>query len=380
MLVDIEAGGTVGSGNFSARAVAGLAVAAFSVAFAPAGVASPKIPSTMRAIRADTSGAVQMMTLQTVDVPSPKEGQVLIKVHAASINPADWQQGQNRGARPGGAPGAAPASPGAPAARAGGPMAARLPGNDAAGVVVAIGPGVTAYKVGDKVLAALQPVGGGAYAEYALASIENMGLKPKKFTFEQAAGLPTAGFTGLRMVIIADVHKGDRVLVIGAAGGVGSAAVQSLKARGAYVITSASYRHNAYLKKLGADQIIAYDQQNVADLVKNVDAVISTVGSENTAAVSYVKPGGRVITIAGQPDLPACSAAGVTCVAGGPGQGPANGELIRELVRMADDGRFSVSPERSFPLAEVQAAYEYARTGNREGKIVIDVTPQARQR
>lgn len=336
--------------------------------------AAEKIPSTMRAIRADTSGPAPVMTLQTVAVPNPRGGQVLIRVHAASINPADWQQGQNRGARPGGPAGAAPA------ARAGGPMAVRLPGNDAAGVVVALGPGVTEYKVGDKVLAALQPAGGGAYAEYALAPLENMALKPKRFTFEQAAGLPTAGFTGLRMVIIADVHKGDRVLVIGAAGGVGSAAVQALKARGVYVITSASSRHDAYLKKLGADQIIAYDRQNVADLVKNVDAVLSMVGSENTAAVGYVKPGGRVITIAGQPDLPACSAAGVICVAGGPGQGPANGELIRELVRMADDGRFQVTPERAFPLAEVQAAYEYARTGNREGKVVIDVTRQAAER
>lgn len=254
---------------------------------------------------------------------------------------------------------------------------ARNPGNDAAGVVVAVGQGVTEYKVGDKVVCSLQQIGGGAYAQYALCLVKNMSLKPRNFTFEEAAGIPTAGFTGLRMVKFAKLAKGERVLVIGAAGGVGSTAVQVAKSQGATVISSAAARHAAYLKSIGVDEVISYDKDNVADKAKNIDVVIVTVGSENANALKYVKRGGRVVTIAGQEDAAACEAAGVTCIGGGPGTGPSDGELTRELVQLADAGKYKVKVDKVFKFEDVNEAYKTGQAGNREGKMAIAIDKDA---
>ena len=163
-----------------------------------------------------------------------------------------------------------------------------------------------------------------------------------------------------------------------AAGGVGSTAVQVAKARGARVITSASSRHEAYLKQLGADEIHAYDKETIADVVKDVDVVINAVGSENQAAMGYVKRGGRVINIGGMTDAAACAARGITCMSGGPqAGGPTVGELIKELVKMADAGQFTVVIDKRFPLEQINEAFAFGRAGNREGKIAIDVTKDA---
>ncbi|MFT3906183.1 MAG: NADP-dependent oxidoreductase [Steroidobacteraceae bacterium] len=375
------------------------------------------VPTQMQAVRSDAASGT--LKVQTVDVPTPKEGQVLLKVYAAGLNPSDWRtgggggppgggaggpQGGGAGGAPGGAPGggapgAAPGGAGGPpggGAGAGGPPGggaggppgggapggmmgggARNPGNDAAGVVVAVGPGVTEYKVGDKVIAALQQIGGGAYAEYALALVKNMAPKPKNFTYEEAAGIPTAGFTGLRMVLVAKIAKGERVLVIGAAGGVGSTAVQVAKSEGATVISSASSRHAAYLKSIGVDEVISYDTEKVAEKARNIDVAIVTVGSENANAITYVKKGGRVVTIAGQADAAACAAAGVTCIGGGPSQSYSDGELMKQLVQLADAGKLKVKVDKVFTLAQVNDGYTLGRAGNREGKLVLSIDKDA---
>lgn len=349
-------------------------------------IASPAdIPKQMQAARVDSAAAPGSLKIETVDVPSPQDGQVLIKVYAAAINPSDWNIRRPGGPGPGGPPGAGGPPP---AGGAGAPppmppgmrMGPRNPGNDVAGIVVALGAGVTEFKLGQPVIAALQEAGGGALAQYAVGIAANMAPKPKRFTYEQAAGIPTAGFTGLRMVILANLMKGERVLVIGAAGGVGSTAVQAAKARGAHVIALASSQHNAYLKSIGAAEIVNYDKQNPADLIKDVDVVINTVGSENAAALGYARKGGRVVLIAGQPDAVACMQAAVECISGGPGQGPSVGALMSDLVQMADRHQYTVDVEKSFPLAQANDAYAYGRTGNREGKVIVDVDAQATKR
>ena len=353
----------------SIRMSAALALCAFLATFPISRALADSLPQTMQAIRYDTAAGAGALKLETVAVPVPQAGQVLVKVYAASVNPSDWLVGTPR------PPGAGP-PPGPPpgGARMLGP---RNPGNDLAGVVVAIGPYVTDVKVDDAVIAALQQIGGGAYAEYALCLDAVLAPKPKNFTYEQAAGIPTAGFTGLRMVLLANVQKGERVLVIGAAGGVGSTAVQVAKSRGAYVIASASSIHNDYLKSLGVDEIVNYDKDAVGDKLKDVDVVINSVGSENAAAISYVRKGGRIIDIAGQADPAACAAAGVSCSSGGPGQGPSDRELMRTLVQLANAGQYSVKVEKAFPLPDTSAAYAYGRSGNREGKLIITVNAGA---
>jgi NADPH:quinone reductase-like Zn-dependent oxidoreductase len=318
--------------------------------------APPGIPQSMRAIRTDASapGAVK---LETVPVPQPAEGQVLLRVYAAGTNPVDW------GVR-------APLPPGSQAAATAPPRAAPPPGRDVAGVIVALGPNVSGYKVGDKVYTAL--AGGGAYAEYALAAAAELAFKPQKFTFEEAAGIPIAGYTGLRMVVMAAVKPGERVLIIGAAGGVGSTAVQAARAAGAHVIAVASSHHDQYLAALGAQEIIDYDKESVAEKAKAVAVVLNTVGSENANAMTYVMPGGLVLDASGQVDEKACAAARITCIHVAR-QGPSNAELLKRLTQMADEGKYSVKVERSFPLAKTGDALSYGRTGDREGKVIIDV-------
>src|SRR5580698_2666673 len=323
--------------------------------------ASPHIPQTMRAIRADTSGAPGSVKLETVPVPQPGEGQVLLRVYAAGTNPVDW------------AVRAAPAPAGQAAAA---PRAAPPPGRDVAGVIVALGSGVADYKVGDKVYTALP--GGGAYAQYAVAPAAELALKPQNFTFEQAAGIPIAGYTGLRMVVVAEVQKGQRVLIIGAAGGVGSTAVQAARAAGGHVIAVASSRHHDYLESLGANEIIDYDKQNVAESAKAVAIVLNTVGSENANALTYAQPGAKVFDAAGQVDEKACAAAHLSCLHI-QRQGLSNAELLKRLTQMADDGKYTVKVEKSFPLAKTAEALNYGRTGDREGKVIIDVNKDAKK-
>ncbi len=250
------------------------------------------------------------------------------------------------------------------------------PGRDVAGVIAAVGPGVIDYKVGDKVYTALP--GGGAYAEYAVAPAAELAMKPKKFTFEQAAGIPIAGYTGLRMVVMADLKPGQRVLVIGAAGGVGSTAVQAAHAVGGHVIAVASSRHDKYLQELGAQEIIDYDKESVAENAKAVSVVLNTVGSENANALSYVQPGALILDASGQTDDKACAAAHVTCIHV-QRQGPSNAELLKRLTQMADDGKYTVKVEKSFPLAKTGEALAYGRAGDREGKVIIDVRKDAKR-
>lgn len=324
--------------------------------------AAPTVPQNMHAIRADAGGGPGAVKLDTVAVPQPAEGQVLLRVYAAGTNPVDWSVRT--------AP--APGSQAAPAP----PRAAPPPGRDVAGVIVAVGPGVSGYKIGDKVYTAL--AGGGAYAEYAVAAAAELAMKPQKFTFEEAAGIPIAGYTGLRMVVMANLKPGERVLIIGAAGGVGSTAVQAAHAVGAHVIAVASSRHDDYLTALGAHEIIDYDKENVAEKAKAVAVVLNTVGSENAHALSYVEPGGLVLDASGQVDEKACAAARVTCIHV-QRQGPSNAQLLMQLTQMADSGKYSVKVEKSFPLAKTADALTYGRTGDREGKVIIDVRKDAKK-
>jgi NADPH:quinone reductase-like Zn-dependent oxidoreductase len=260
-----------------------------------------------------------------------------------------------------------------------GGMPAMNPGFDVAGVIDAVGPGATTWKVGDAVFGALQRSGGGGYAEYVLAAATDIARKPKNLTYEQAAGIPVAGTTALRAVNQINVQKGQHVLVIGAAGGVGSAALQLAKARGAYVIASASSQHNAFLKKIGADQVINYDKEKLVDKVKDVDAVINTVDSEAASAVDYVKHGGAVVLVDGQVDAAKCNAAGVTCGRVGPGA-LSLGEQLEELAKLAEAGKYTVKVEKAFPLEKAGVAQELNRAGHTEGKIILAITPQASKR
>lgn len=312
------------------------AAALFSLVLAGSATAAPA--SSQAIVQGD-----QGLRLETVTTPTPGEGQVLVKVYAAAVNPVDWK-------RP-----------------------ARTPGADVAGVVDSVGPGVTGFKPGDAVVAWVT----GGYAQYALAPVDQVIAKPTVMTFEQAAGIPVAGVAGYRATHEAQLAPGQRVAIVGAAGGTGEVAVQVAKTRGAKVVAIGHSSQREFLRQLGADEIIAFDQEDVAARVGKVDAAINLVDGQATAALGYVKRGGRFTSIAGSPGDEQCAAAGVTCVviAGGGYRGISNGEGLRALAALAEKGQYKVTVSQRFPLAEAAQAQQAGRTGQNVGKIILVVDP-----
>ena len=290
-----------------------------------------------------SDGKLQM---QSVPVPQPQSGQVRIRVRAASVNPVDWKLAER-------------ATPGAHS----------IPGRDLAGVIDAVGPDAGAWHTGQAVIAIAT---GGAYAEYALASVRALALKPRTLSFAQAAGIPVVGETAWRaMVTVGNVQPGQRVLIQGGAGGVGSSAVQIAKARGARVIATASPAHNALLRSLGADEIIDYHSVRFEDSLKELDVVLNTVDADTgTRSISVVKPGGILVSVAGAVPAAACEAAHIRCAV----TGSVTGEFLGELSDLANHGRFRVSIEQRLPLAQAARAWELNRTGHTGGKIILDVS------
>lgn len=288
--------------------------------------------------------------VESVPIPEPGPGQVRIKVRAASVNPVDWKL-------------AARAQPGSK----------QVAGRDLAGVVDAVGDSNSPWKKGDAVVALAI---GGSYAEYTLASVNAIAAKPTKMSFEEASGIPVVAETGWRAVVtVGDVQKGQRVLIHGAAGGVGSSAVQFAKARGAYVIGTASARNHEFLKSLGVDETIDYNTTRFEDKVKDVDVVVNTADADtNARSVGVVKKGGKLVSVVGAPNADACAARGIWCG----GVGSVNGQMLPAIVDFANkNSQYGINVERKMPLEEVAKAWELNKAGHTRGKIVLVVSTDA---
>ncbi|MFO1402540.1 MAG: NADP-dependent oxidoreductase [Steroidobacteraceae bacterium] len=353
-------------------------IAALAAAWAAAAAVAGATPAQMQAIMQEGSGGPEVLHLRSIAVPEPAAGQVLIRVYAASVNPIDWKM--RSGYRPAVPPpaGGAQATGAPPPGDAGAP-AARIPGLDVAGVVEKVGQGVTQFKAGDAVFSMIgRGIGGlnGAYAQYALAPVDNVVAKPPNLSYAEAAGLGTTGMTAARILARVGLADGQRLLVTGVAGGVGSAVAQIARARGAHVIGTASARHLRYLGSIGVEDVIDYTQGPFEERIKDVDVVVDTVGGDTAArALKTLRRGGSFGTVAGRADPALCTAAGVNCAAGGPpGSGePGEGELLRQVAALAASGRFHVHVDRTFPLARAGDAQEYNRAGHTEGKVILVV-------
>jgi len=290
------------------------------------------------------------VSLTSVPRPEPGEGQVRIKVRAASVNPVDWKLAQRA----------------APGTRV-------IPGRDLAGIIDAVGPGADRWRAGDAVIAvAAGGSVGGSYAQYALASVRAVASKPARMSFEEAAGIPVVGETAWRAIVtVGDVQKGQRVLVHGGAGGVGSSAVQVAKARGAYVIATASESHREFVRSLGADEVLDYHAVRFEEHLKNLDLVLNTVDADTgMRSLSVLKPGGMLVSVVGAMPPEACAAAKVRCAI----TGSVTGELLAPLVELANAGKFRVHIEQQLSLGEAAQAWSASRAGHTGGKIVLRVS------
>lgn len=325
----------------------------FVLLFAPFVSAEPA-PAQMRALLMTGYGGSEVLKLDKVAMPTPASGEVRIRVHAASVNPIDWK------------------------IRAGklqknyGVTLPYVPGRDVAGIVDAVGPGVSDWKVGDKVFAVTD---GGGLAEYVIAPAENVAPKPAKLTFEETAGIPTASLAAWRTLITnGDIKKGQRVLIHGGAGGVGSTAVQLAHWRGAHVIATASERNREYLNSIGADEVIDYRTTRFEDVVKNVDVVLDTVGGDTLQrSPAVLREGGTLLTIVGRQPAQACSERKLRCPNPSTATPEQPGEELAKLGKLFDSGDLKMTVEAVFALEEAAKALELSETGRARGKIIVRV-------
>ncbi|WP_407841790.1 NADP-dependent oxidoreductase [Streptomyces sp. DSM 116496] len=305
----------------------------------------------MRAMTYDTYGGVEVLSETRIPVPKVGPGEVLVRVRCASVNPVDWK------IMAGGLDGLMDV------------VYPVVPGWDVAGTVEYVGIDTPEFTAGDEVVAYARKdyVHGGTFAEFVTVPVRALAPKPASLTWQQAAGLPLAGLTAYQLLTRLDTGKEDTVLVHGAAGGVGSLGVQIARALGARVIGTASARNHDRLRELGCEPVEYGD--GLAERVRalapdGVTVVADFVGGVLDTTRAVLAEGGRHASIADH------------TVLGAGGQWmwvrPVGADLA-ELGRLADAGQLTVTVAKTFPLAELAAAFDLSREGHTAGKIVLEV-------
>ncbi len=305
-------------------------------------------PTKMHAIQIEDYGGPEVLKLVETTTPQPGEGQVLLRLHAAGVNPADWKNraGFMRQFRPLSMP--------------------WTPGLEGAGVVEAVGPGVTQLQAGQPVFGPLS----GAYAEYAVATASDLQIKPDRLSFEEAASITVGALTAWGSVIdTAAVQPGQRVLVHGAAGGVGLYVVQLASWQGAQVFGTASTENLDFVRSFGAEAI-DYRAGPFEQKVQDVDVVIDTVGGElPQRSLQVLRRGGLLVTVAAQLPADFGKEQGVRGMRGGRA---AVGRL-KDIAQLIEDGKVRPAVYKVFPLAEASQAHALSQTGHGRGRIVLSM-------
>ena len=308
----------------------------------------------MKAVRIHQYGGREVLAIDDVPVPDIGPDDVLVRVVAASINPVDWKVREGYLARM---------------------LAHPLPltlGWDVSGVVAAVGAGVTQWQVGDAVFSRPDIARNGTYAEFVAIRAGEVARKPRTISHVEAASLPLAGITAWEsMIEKAGVKAGQRVLVHAGSGGVGSLAIQLVKAAGAVVVATTSGKNRALVESRGADQVVDYTTTDVADAVEPVDAVFDTLGGAvQEASWGLLKPGGILVSIVSPPDEARAAALGVR--AGFVFIGP-NAPVLEQLAAMVDGGRLRPLVGAEFGLDRIVEAHALSESGRAVGKIVLYV-------
>ncbi|MBA9002098.1 NADP-dependent oxidoreductase [Thermomonospora cellulosilytica] len=310
----------------------------------------------MRAISQRSWGAPEVLTEVEVERPRPGPAEILVRVHAAGINPVDWKSRATGGFGLWGEP--------------------PILGWDVSGVVEETGPGVTIFQPGDEVFGMPRfPHQAGAYAEYVTAPARHFARKPAGLDHVQAAALPLAGLTAWQALVdTADVRPGRRVLIHAAAGGVGHLAVQIAKARGAHVIGTARGSKHELLRDLGADELIDYTETDFTEAVANLDVVIDPIGGDyGPRSLKVLRPDGVLVSL-NSPDEDALRprAAALGRRAGFMLVEPDRTGLSA-IADLVSAGRLRPVIDAVFPLSEAAKAHHHGETGRTTGKLVLTV-------
>jgi NADPH:quinone reductase-like Zn-dependent oxidoreductase len=327
--------------------------------------------TTMQAIVQDAYGSADVLELRDIDKPVPKANEVLVRVHAAVLHRGDWH------------------------VMTGLPYLIRLVvptlglrkpkvpvrGMDVAGQVEAVGPNVTRFQLGDAVFGWCE----GSFAEYAVAPEDQLAPKPANLSFEQAAAVPISGFAALQALRdVGEVQAGQQVLVIGAAGGVGSFAVQLAKAYGAQVTGVASTSQLELVRSIGADDVIDYTREDVTDGTRRWDLILDTAGRRTLSQLRRaLTPKGTLVIVGGEgagrwmggftrnlraPVLSRFVGQRLRMLASK--ERPEDLQTLRELL---EAGKLTPRIGRTYPLREVPEAMRALEAGHTRGKVVITV-------
>jgi NADPH:quinone reductase-like Zn-dependent oxidoreductase len=323
---------------------------------------------TMKALRYTQYGSSDVLRIQEVEKPTPKDNEVLIRVIAAGVNPADWRLMRAK------------------------PFLARLDnglrrpknpklGSDVAGVVDAVGSEVTAFKPGDEVFADLFDAGMGAFAEYAVVADSFVVQKPANVTFEQAAGVPLAGVTALQGLRKGEISAGKTVLVNGASGGVGTFAVQIAKSFGATVTGVCSTRNQELVRGIGADHVMDYTREDFTNNGKKYDLIYDAIGNRSVSDLKRaLNPTGQAV-VAGFTSMPLLFQhmiigplrSNKNQKVGQQGTATPNRQDLEYLKMLLETEKMVTVIDRCYPFSEIAQAISYVETGRARGKVIITI-------
>lgn len=329
----------------------------------------------MKAMVIDRYGKVPM---RLAEIPTPEVGEheVLAEIHAASINPIDFKIRDGKVKML---------------------LKYKMPlilGNDFSGVVTKVGAKVTHFKMGDEIYGRPRKSKIGTFAEYISVHEDDIALKPKNLSFEEAASIPLVGLTSYQALHdIMQLQKGQKILIQAGAGGVGTFAIQLAKLMGAKVATTASEAGTDLVKSLGADEIINYKTEKFEELLQDYDAVFDTIGGETLEkSFDIVKNGGNIVSVSGVPNARFAKQYGsgllktvLFSIASNKLTAlekkhnaqytflfmKPSGDQLRKIASFIESGNIKPVIDKVFPFKDAQQAMEYAELGRAKGKIIL---------
>src|SRR5213592_2262096 len=304
----------------------------------------------MKAVRIERYGNEEVVALAEVERPTPGDNELLVKVRAAAVNPVDWKIRDGLG-------------------DIFGLKSPLILGCEVAGTVEALGSRKKDFVAGGEVYGYLSAYSGG-YAEYVAAPASEFVRKPKHINFDTAASMPVAALTAWQGIFDhGELASGQRILITGASGAVGSMAVQLAKNKGAYVIGTGSGRNEEFVRKIGADEFIDYKKAKFEDKVSGVDVVFDTVGGDTQErAFQTLKRGGVLVSTVSPPSAEKSKEFGVTVAMV---VMMAKGDQLAKINRLVESGKLKARVATVLPLTQVKKAHQLSSSGHADGKIIL---------
>ena len=303
----------------------------------------------MKAVQIKEYGDESVLKYIKVNRPKPKSNEILVKIKAAAINPVDVKIRDGQG-------------------KDWGMQLPLVLGADFAGTIEDLGEEIKSYKKGDEVYGKILL---GCYADYVIVKENELSLKPTNLDFDNAASIPMGALTAYQAIFdTAGLKSGQKILVHGASGGVGAMAVQLAKAKGAYVIGTASGSNEDFVKSLGVDESIDYKTAKFEETVKDMDVVFDAVGGDtNKKSYQVLKKGGFLVSLVQEGDKDLMAKYDVTAKVMSSHPDPTQ---LEEITKLAEEGKLKTRVSKTFPLSEVAEAQKASQEGHVKGKIILN--------